>query len=63
MAKLNIMKNNKKPNMKGNRIKGYIANNEHKIKELEDKIKQEEQVLKKLLEQQVQQQTQDGDEE
>ena len=51
MAKLSLMKNNKKPNLKGNRIKGYIANNEQKIKELEEKIKQEEQVLKKLLEQ------------
>ena len=51
MAKLSLMKNNKKPNLKGNRIKGYIANNEQKIKELEEKMKQEEQVLKKLLEQ------------
>ena len=51
MAKLSLMKNNKKPNLKGNRLKSYIANNEQKIKELEEKIKQEEQVLKKLLEQ------------
>lgn len=51
MAKLNLMKNNKKPNLKGNRLKSYIANNEQKIKELEEKMKQEEKVLKKLLEQ------------
>lgn len=51
MAKLSLMKNNKKPNLKGNRLKSYIANNEQKIKELEEKMKQEEQVLKKLLEQ------------
>ena len=51
MAKLSLMKNNKKPNLKGNRIKHYIANNEQKIKQLEQKMKQEEQVLKKLLEQ------------
>ena len=51
MAKLNIMKNSFKPNMKGNRIKGYIANNEQKIKELEEKMKQQDELLKKLLEQ------------
>ena len=51
MAKLSLMKNNKKPNLKGNRLKSYIANNEQKIKELEEKMKQEEKVLKKLLEQ------------
>lgn len=50
MAKLNIKKNNFKPNMKGNRIKRYIANNEKKIKELEQKMKQDNEILKKLLE-------------
>ena len=50
MAKLNIKKNSFKPNMKGNRIKGYIANNDEKIKELEDKLKQQDEILKKLLE-------------
>ena len=61
MAKLSLMKNNKKPNMKGNRIKGYIANNEQKIKELEEKMKQEEQVLKKLLEQTEAEQEKDSE--
>ena len=61
MAKLSLMKNNKKPNMKGNRIKSYIANNEQKIKELEEKMKQEEQVLKKLLEQQEAEEEKDSE--
>ena len=52
MAKLSLMKNNKKPNLKGNRLKSYISNNEQKIKELEQKMKENEEVLKKLLEQQ-----------
>ena len=48
MAKLNIH-NNYKPNLKGQRLKKYIAKNEEKLKELEHQLQLEEEIFKKLL--------------
>lgn len=59
MAKLNIKKNDFKPNMKGNRIKGYIAKNDEKIKLLEDKLKEQDELLKKLLSKQTKEEEDD----
>ena len=53
MAKLNIKKNDFKPNMKGNRIKSYVEKNNEKIKLLEDKLKEQDELLKKLLSKQT----------
>ena len=53
MAKLNIKKNDFKPNIKGNRIKGYIAKNEQKIQQLEQQLKEQDELLKKLLSKQT----------
>lgn len=56
------MKNNKKPNLKGNRIKGYIANNEIKLEELLKKqLKEEEEWINKLK--QVNKEQQEAEEE
>ena len=64
MGKLNIKKNFK-ANMKGNRIKGYIVDNEIKLEELLKKqLKEEEEWINKLKQAKEQQEAeQDEDSE
>lgn len=52
MAKLNIH-NKYKPNMKGQRLKGYILDSEYKIQQLEQQLKEQDELLKKLLSKQT----------
>lgn len=63
MGKLNIKKNFK-ANMKGNRIKGYIVDNEIKLEELLKKqLKEEEEWINKLKQVNKEQQEAEQDEE
>ena len=63
MGKLNIKKNFK-ANMKGNRLKSYIADNEIKLEELLKKqLKEEEEWINKLKQVNKEQQEVEQDEE